>query len=507
MVPLRLAEVLTGTGGELRGRLAPSTVLTRIERDSRRVEPGHLFIAIRGERLDGHAFVAAAGAAGATAAMVSREWADAQGDGYPMPLVVVDEPVAALGRLAADRRARRGDALTVVGITGSVGKTSTKETVAAVLDQRFRTYRSPGNLNNEIGLPLSLLEVSAETEVAVLEMGGAYAHGELTHLAGIARPAVGVVTNVFPVHLERMGTIEAIAQTKSELVAALPADGVAVLNGDDDRVRAMGGVARCRVLTYGLGTANDVRADRVATDGLAGTSFRLHLDGEAFHLKVPLVGGHAVELALAAIAVGHALGMHISEMLAGFDDPSIQVRLLVQPGPNGSRLIDDTYNASTPSVLSALGLLDELRPRRAIAVLGDMRELGSVAEEEHRIVGRRAAEVADLVVTYGPLARWIAEEAASLRDRDVDGGRPAVRPFGLDERRELIDYLLGELRDGDVVLLKGSRGLQMEEMVDALRADAAAVAVDAVAVPDPAVAALPDPEVAGPASASPALGA
>ena len=254
-------------------------------------------------------------------------------------------------------------------------------------------------------------------------MGGAYAFGELALLAEIARPNVGVVTNVYPVHLERMGSIEAIAETKAELVEALPEDGIAVLNGDDPRVRAMADRTRARVLIYGLGQANDVRADEVETEGLEGTSFRLHLDGETFYVKVPLIGGHAVELALAAIAVGHALGMHISEMLPGFDDPGIQVRLLVVPGPNGSHLIDDTYNASTPSVLSALGLLEELVPTRAIAVLGDMRELGAIAEEEHRIVGRRAGEVADLLVTYGELARIVAAEATwrpSSADEPLD---------------------------------------------------------------------------------------
>jgi UDP-N-acetylmuramoyl-tripeptide--D-alanyl-D-alanine ligase len=360
--------------------------------------------------------------------------------------------------------------VTVVGITGSIGKTSTKEVVAAVLGQRFTTYRSPGNMNSEIGLPLSLLEIEPGTEVAVLEMGGAYAFGELALLATIAPPKIGLVTNIHPVHLERMGTIEAIAQTKSELVEAVPPDGVAVLNGDDHRVLAMAPLSRGRVLTYGLEAHNDVRADQVETHGLDGTSFRLCLDGEMLHVKVPLIGSHAVQLALAGFAVGHALGMHISEMLPGFDDPAIQVRLLVLPGPNGSQLIDDTYNASTPSVLSALGLLAELQPERRIAVLGDMRELGAVSEEEHRIVGRRAAEVIDLLVTYGELARTIAEEAQGAAALNVDGRRLDVTSFGLDQREALVTYLLAELREGDTVLLKGSRGLEMEDFVAALRA-------------------------------------
>jgi UDP-N-acetylmuramoyl-tripeptide--D-alanyl-D-alanine ligase len=190
---------------------------------------------------------------------------------------------------------------------------------------------------------------------------------------------------------------------------------------------------------------------------------------------------------MAGFAAGHALGMHIGEMLPGFDDPQIQVRLLVIPGPNGSRIIDDTYNASTPSVLSALGLLASLNPRRSIAVLGDMREMGEIAEQEHKIVGRRAGEVADLIVTYGDLARIIADEARTVEAAD-DGQVPEVVSFGLDQRTELVDYLRQELRAGDVVLLKGSRGLMMEDMVDALRADAgfdpAAAGADSGATPD-----------------------
>ena len=472
--PIPLTELLAATGADVRGDLPAETVFRWVERNSSDVVPGDLFIAVRGETHDGHAFVSDAAGRGATAALVSRAWADARTD-PPLPLLVVEEPVAALQRLAAARR----DALapTVVGITGSVGKTSTKEVVAAVLARRFATYKSPGNMNSEIGLPLSLLEMPTGAEVAVLEMGGAYAFGELALLAGIARPTIAVVTNVHPVHLERMGTIENIAITKAELVQALPPDGVAVLNGDDARVLAMAHLAPGRVITYGLGPRNDVRADRVETQGLRGSTFRLHLDGEVLRVAVPLVGSHAVELALAAIAVGSALGMHISEMLPGFDDPDTQVRLLVTPGPNGSIMIDDTYNASTPSVLSALGLLAELTPGRRIAVLGDMREMGDISEEEHRLVGRRSAEVADVVVTFGELARVIAEEA-TVASGEAAGRGPAVTSFGLDQRDELIAHLRGELGVGDIVLLKGSRGLRMEEVVGALRstpADDAAV--------------------------------
>jgi UDP-N-acetylmuramoyl-tripeptide--D-alanyl-D-alanine ligase len=287
-------------------------------------------------------------------------------------------------------------------------------------------------------------------------------------LASIALPRIAVVTNVHPVHLERMGSIDNIARTKAELVESLPPDGIAVLNGDDPRVLAMAELSPGDVLTYGFSPTNDVWASDVQTDGLRGSTFTLHLDGETFHVRVPLVGGHAPLLALAAIAVGHALGMHVSEMLPGFDDPTIQVRLLVLEGPNGSIMIDDTYNASAPSVLSALGLLDEIADGRRIAVLGDMRELGGESEEQHRLVGRRASEVVDELITFGPLAQLIAEEAA-LAQAESDARLDRIRSFSLDERDALISYLQQEPEEGDVLLLKGSRGLEMERIVAALQ--------------------------------------
>ncbi|MCA9879518.1 MAG: UDP-N-acetylmuramoyl-tripeptide--D-alanyl-D-alanine ligase [Thermomicrobiales bacterium] len=469
MTPYALESLLDGTDAVVRGELAPATTFSVFQRDARQARPGDLFIALRGERFDGHDFVADAAAAGATAALVSRAWADEHLDA-PLPLLVVDDPLMSLQQYAAWWRNRLPDLL-VVGITGSVGKTSTKETVATVLQRRGQTYRSPGNMNSEIGLPLSLLEVTPQGQAAVLEMGGAYAFGEIRLLCEIARPRIGVVTNVHPVHLERMGSIEAIAETKAELVDAIPEDGWVILNGDDPRVRAMADRSRGRVLFFGLGEGNDVRASGVESEGLEGTSFWLHLDGEVNRVRIPLIGGHAVELALAAIAVGHAAGLDLADMLMGLAEPGVQVRLLVLEGPNGSQMIDDTYNASTPSVMSALGLLAVMQPRRAIAVLGDMRELGEVTENEHITVGRRAGEVADLIVTYGELARTIGREALNTDGRH-DAGPPEVVSFGLDQRDDLVAYLLQELKPGDVVLLKGSRGLQMENIVERLRVPA-----------------------------------
>jgi len=264
-----------------------------------------------------------------------------------------------------------------------------------------------------------------------------------------------------------MGTIEAIAETKAELIDALPDDGVAVLNGDDPRVRAMASRTRARVVTYGLGPDVDVRASNVVSDGLKGTTFWLEIDGQRHQVKVPLVGAHGVQIALVALTVGHAFGMHIAEMLVGLRSPGVQVRLVFERGPGGSHIIDDTYNASTPSVLAALDVLRDVPAQRHIAVLGEMRELGAVSDAEHRIVGRRAGDLVDVLYTYGELAEPLAEEARAT----PRGDRPAltVRSFPAEDKAGLISSLRQELQGGDVVLIKGSRGLEMEDVVAALR--------------------------------------
>jgi UDP-N-acetylmuramoyl-tripeptide--D-alanyl-D-alanine ligase len=463
MMTYSMAEVLAGSGGAPRGNMAGDYRFPAIARDSREVRPGDLYWAIVGEHFDGNAFTGAAVEAGAAAAVVSRT--DLEGVPESFPLIVVDDTIAALQRLAAWKRSRMH--ADVIGITGSVGKTSAKESIAAVLSERGTVHRSRGNYNNEIGLPLSILDAPDDVDFLVLEMGGAYAFGELTKLSEIARPRVGVVTNVFPVHLERMGSIEAIAETKTELVEALPEGGIAVLNGDDFRVRAMAARTKARVVTYGLEPGVDVRASDVVSDGLKGTSFWLEVDGQRHQVKVPLVGAHGVQIALVALAVGHAYGMHIAQMLVGLRSPGVQVRLVFERGPGGSQIIDDTYNASTPSVLAALDVLRDVPGQRHIAVLGEMRELGEVSDEEHRIVGRRAGDLVDVLYTYGVLADPLADAARSA----PRGERPPleVRSFPVEEREELTAALREELRGGDVVLIKGSRGLEMEHVVAALR--------------------------------------
>lgn len=461
--PIPLSELLDATGATIIGEIDPATEFRWIERNSRDVMPGDLFLAVKGELHDGHNFVADAVSRCAAAALVRSDWAEGHAE-VGIPLIAVPDPVGALQQLAAARRARLD--IGVVGVTGSLGKTSTKETIAAVLGAQFATYRSPGNMNSEIGLPLSILEVEGDVRMAVLEMGGAYAMGEVALLAQIARPQVGVVTNVHPIHLERMGTIEAIAETKRELPASLDTSGFAVLNGDDPRVRDMAGYTSATVLTYGSDDSNTIWFSELATFGNDGIAFDLHGLWPSRRVSLPLAGAHSVELVMAALLSGHAFGLALDQMLEPLCDRSVQIRLVVMPGPNGSRLIDDTYNASAPSVLSALRVLRETPARRRIAVLGGMRELGDETDAQHERVGEAAARSVDAIFTFGDLAQKIAE--AARETAKVDGSRLSVQSFHEDQREDLTTALLRELTEGDLVLLKGSRGLEMERIVQAL---------------------------------------
>jgi UDP-N-acetylmuramoyl-tripeptide--D-alanyl-D-alanine ligase len=387
--------------------------------------------------------------------------------GQPLPPQPVELPVCflvpdtlrALQDLAAYWR-RQHPAVRVVGVTGSVGKTTTKELIASVLSQRYRTAKSLGNYNNEIGLPLTMLRLEPKVEWVVQEMG-MYALGEIAHLANIAQPAVGVVTNVGPTHLERLGSIEQIAQAKSELVDALPASGVAVLNGDDQWVRAMAERTRaCTVLFYGLEPQNDLWADGIRSYGLEGLRLRFHFRDQVLHAHLPLLGRHSVYGGLAAAAVGVSLGLAWDEIISGLQDPSAQVRLMVVPGLHGTTILDDTYNASPASTVAALNLLEEMDGRK-VAVLGGMLELGAYEAEGHRLVGRRAAEVVSVLVAVGKLAQLVAEEALAV-------GMPAGAVHiaaGNDQALQVLQEILVE---GDFVLVKGSRGMAMEGIVAGL---------------------------------------
>jgi UDP-N-acetylmuramoyl-tripeptide--D-alanyl-D-alanine ligase len=462
-----LIEALTGyqsAGGP--------QIITDVAIDSRMSIPGSLFVALPGERTDGHYYVSAAFAKGAIAALVQREMpADfntldlrepvtfAQAANLAVPVCLrVDDALRALQTLGVYWRRRLS--LRVVGVTGSVGKTTTKELIAAVLGTRYRTFKSEGNYNNEIGLPMMLLKLSEAHERAVLEMGF-YQVGEITELCEWARPHVGVVNNVYAVHLERAGSIENIIQGKGELIEALPPapEGVAVLNADDPRVMSMRPRTQARVFTYGLDPAADLWADNIESRGLAGLYFHLHHRHETLHVRVPMLGEHSVHTALRAAAVGLVEGLTWQEIVEGLQSiGAVQLRLVAAKGPGGSLILDDTYNASPESTIAALNLLSQIEGQRRIAVLGDMLELGAYEETGHRLVGQRARDVADVLVTIGPRARTIAEEARAA-------GLPAPAVMEFESSDEALPHLRETIGAGDVVLFKGSRGLRLDRLV------------------------------------------
>jgi UDP-N-acetylmuramoyl-tripeptide--D-alanyl-D-alanine ligase len=424
--------------------------------DSRLVTPGQLFVALPGERTDGHEFIADAVARGAAALIVTRPLAD-RADIGDVTVVRVVDPVAALGAVAAGWR-RRFELL-VVGVTGSIGKTSTKEAIAAVLGSRFVTLRNEGNQNNEIGLPLSLLRLGPEHQAAVLEMG-MYVAGEIAELARIARPSVGVVTAVQPVHLARIGSLRAIEAAKGELLEALPRDGMAILNADDPIVRRMASRSVSRSITYGFGPDADIGAEAVESAGLAGMRFVLRTDVGHLAVTIPTLGRLSVNNALAGAAVGRAAGLSLDEIAAalraGWSAPHrVQV---VRIG--AVTVVDDTYNASPRSVVAALDLLAGLPGRRA-AVLGEMLELGEASADGHRVVGEAAARAADWLVVVGQAAAGIAHGAVAA---GMDPARVSIVP----DVDAALEFLPPRLRDGDVVLVKASRGIGLERLVEGL---------------------------------------
>jgi UDP-N-acetylmuramoyl-tripeptide--D-alanyl-D-alanine ligase len=431
--------------------------------DSRQVEPGQAFVALPGERTDGHEFLGRAAAAGAGALIVSRPvdatTLEALGD---VTVVRVSDGLRALGALGAAWRGRF--APLVVGITGSIAKTSTKEAVATVLGRRFTTLRSEGNQNNEIGLPLTLLRLGPQHEALVLEMG-MYTGGEIADLAALAAPRIGVVTAVQPVHLSRIGTLDAVARAKAELVEALPADGVAVLNADDPRVAGMAASTVARVSTYGFDPGADVGAERVATAGSAGMRFTLRVGATKRAVSTPVLGRHGVHNGLAAAAVGLAAGCTLDEiaagLAAGWSAPH-RDRLL---RAGDVTILDDSYNASPGSVLAALDLLATLPATRRVAVLGEMLELGDAHERGHRDVGRAAAGVIGLLVVVGA-------GAGALADGAIEAGSPADRVLRVDDAEAALEVLRPRLRAGDTVLVKGSRGIALDGLVERLVAEA-----------------------------------
>jgi len=471
MIPLPVAELAAVLGAELAGPGDPATPVTSVTADSRSITAGALFVALPGARADGHAFVPTAFAAGAAAALTRHPVPDA------LCLVVAD-PLVALGRLArhlVDRAAPGG--LRVVGITGSQGKTSTKDLLSQVLETAGPTVAPAGNLNNELGVPLTVIRIDEHTRFLVAEMG-ARGIGHIAYLCDIAPPTVGVVLNVGHAHIGEFGGQPAIAQAKGELVEALPADGVAVLNAADPLVWAMQERTAAPVLGFSLDEpppGPGVWATRLVGDPSGRYAFRLHAAGlpatpdGAAEVSLQVPGRHQVGNALAAAAAGLALGLELDRVATGLSRATARSRWRMErlQRDDGVTVLNDAYNANPDSMAAAVGTLAELsdgRRRRTWAVLGDMLELGDQARPAHADLGALvAASGIDRLVAVGAYAEPMA---AAARARGLNGG--AVQAYA-DKAAAQAEVLAG-LAPGDVVLVKASRGLALDTVAEAILA-------------------------------------
>ncbi|MGQ5575269.1 UDP-N-acetylmuramoyl-tripeptide--D-alanyl-D-alanine ligase [Streptomyces sp. ZS0098] len=464
MIALSLAEIAEVVGGQTHDIPDPSVLVTgEVVRDSREAGPGSLFVAFVGERVDGHDFAAQVVEAGAVAVLASRP--------VGVPAIVVEDVQAALGALARHVVRRLG--ATLVALTGSAGKTSTKDLIAQVLRSKAPTVFTPGSLNNEIGLPLTALTATEETKFLVLEMG-ARGIGHIRYLTGLTPPKVGLVLNVGSAHIGEFGGREQIAQAKGELVESLPPaeeGGVAILNADDPYVRAMASRTKAKVILFGESGEADVSAENVRLTDSGQPSFRLHTPSGASDVTMRLYGEHHVSNALAAAAVAHELGMSADEIARALSEAGSlsRWRMEVTERPDGVTVVNDAYNANPESMkaalraLAAMGEASRAKGGRTWAVLGKMAELGDEALAEHDAVGRLAVRlnVSKLVAVGGREAAWLQLGAYN----EGSWGEESVH---VSDAQAAVDLLRSELRPGDVVLVKASRSVGLESVAQAL---------------------------------------
>ncbi len=443
----RVAEFLEASGDFDRNAVAAGYSI-----DSRTIRPGELFFALKGEKMDGHDFVQQALGNGAVAAVVSTE--KLSGFGSKTNLIAVEESLTALQVLA--KAVRRLWARPLIAVTGSAGKTTTKDAIAHILSSRFNVHKSEGNFNNHFGLPLMLLKLEPEHDVAVLELGMSHL-GEITALAQIAQPETGVVTNVAPVHLEFFSSIAEIARAKYELVEALPASGTAVLNGDDEYVSQFGRDFKGKVITYGFGPACTVRSETLESRGDQGSAFDIVIGGRREHAILPLVGSHNVYNALAAVAVSLEHGLTLEEAAASLGTlvPADKRGQVVRLG--NITVINDCYNSNPKALAVMVDALVLMPAKRRIVVAGEMLELGPQAETMHRDSGKHIAEKGiDILIGVRGLAAPMVDAANKIGARAEFVATP----------EEAGQWLAREGRDGDVVLLKASRGVKLEKALE-----------------------------------------
>jgi UDP-N-acetylmuramoyl-tripeptide--D-alanyl-D-alanine ligase len=447
----KIAEFISATG-----EFASEGVAQGYSIDSRSVTPGQLFFAVNGERLDGHDFVEQALEKGAVAAVVRKDRLGRYPD--ETRLVAVEDTLAALQTLATAVRKLWGKPL--IAVTGSAGKTTTKEAMAHVLSTRFRVLKSEGNFNNHFGLPLMLLKLEPEHDVAVIEMGMSHA-GEIRALAKIAQPEVGVVTNVAAVHLEFFDSVAGIARAKYELIESLPASGTAVLNADDEYVSLFGRDFKGKVVMYGTRATADVRAEKIQSKGTEGAEFDVVIGSQRERARLPLVGEHNVLNALAAVAVGVEQGLKPAEAVGALASlaPADKRGQVVRLG--NITVINDCYNSNPKALESMVDALAAMPAKRRIVVAGEMLELGPAGEEMHRRAGEHiAAKKIDVLLGVRGQAQAMVESARKAGSR-----AEFVAASG-----EAGEWLARETRDGDVVLLKASRGVKLEKAFETWKA-------------------------------------
>ncbi|MFB7331776.1 UDP-N-acetylmuramoyl-tripeptide--D-alanyl-D-alanine ligase [Streptomyces adustus] len=464
MIALSLAEIAAVVGGQTYDIPDPSVQVTGpVVRDSREVVPGSLFVAFVGERVDGHDFAHAVVEAGAAAVLASRP--------VGVPAIVVEDVQAAIGALARHVVHKLG--ATLVALTGSAGKTSTKDLIAQVLQRHAPTVWTPGSLNNEIGLPLTALSATEDTRFLVLEMG-ARGIGHIRYLTDLTPPRIGLVLNVGSAHIGEFGGREQIAQAKGELVEALPSEqdgGVAVLNADDPLVRAMASRTKAKVVYFGESDEADVRAENVRLTDSGQPAFSLHTPSGCSDVTMRLYGEHHVSNALAAAAVAHELGMSVEEIATALSEAGSlsRWRMEVTERPDGVTIVNDAYNANPESMraalraLAAMGKAAQAQGGRTWAVLGKMAELGDEALAEHDAVGRLAVRL-----NVGKLVAVGGREAAWLQLGAYNEGSWGEESVHVSDAQAAVDLLRSELRPGDVVLVKASRSVGLESVAQAL---------------------------------------
>ncbi|MGI6669600.1 MAG: UDP-N-acetylmuramoyl-tripeptide--D-alanyl-D-alanine ligase [Acetivibrionales bacterium] len=454
MFQIMLDEIIEAIGGKYTGD-AGGAVITGVSTDSRTIRPGDIFIPLIGENFDGHDFIGDAFEKGAAASLTHRKSVNFPGK----TVILVNDTLKALQDLAACYR--KSFDIPFIGVTGSVGKTSTKEMVACAIGARYNVLKNEGNLNNEIGVPLTMFRLDGSHEAAVVEMGMS-APGEIRVLSAIVRPRVGIITNIGMSHIEKMGSRSNILKAKLEILEGLQPGGLLVLNGDDIMLSGAQSLLDCRTVTYGLGEGVDYMAYNIRSYGENGVKFDIMDEGVEYCIHVPAPGIHNVYNALAAIAAGRELGVPVKELASGIAcyRPGEMRLNIIKTG--GFTVINDAYNASPHSVKAALEVLGELAAERKIAVLGDMLELGEWSSSAHKETGGYAAgKKLDYIVTVGRRALDIAGGA-------VEAGFAPEKTASFMSNAEALDYLKRVIRPGDAILVKGSRGMKMEEIVLAL---------------------------------------